>query len=197
MLPLRSISSLDSWAGHRRAPRRSARELSANDCRACGCRLSPLVPPARGAEKKRLAVTPRDETAAGSAGWLVSAVGAGAAIWLTRSAGSTTSQRASPSPARLGFALFLLAPVWLVAGNCADHAASWKRALRRRYLKRAADTLDKIKPKVVGITGSYGKTTTKNFPARYHERPLSDLCHAQELQYLDGHLAGDKPRPGR
>ena len=36
-------------------------------------------------------------------------------------------------------------------------------ALRRRYLRGAADILDQIKPKIIGITGSYGKTTTKHF----------------------------------
>ncbi len=61
----------------------------------------------------------------------------------------------------LGFALFLLAPLWLVGGNMlAQPAEAW---LRRRYLAQAASTLAKIQPKIIGITGSYGKTTTKNF----------------------------------
>jgi len=61
----------------------------------------------------------------------------------------------------IGFALFVLAPIWLVAGSFILQPL--ESLLRRRYLQRAADTLDKVKPKVIGITGSYGKTTTKNF----------------------------------
>ena len=61
----------------------------------------------------------------------------------------------------IGFALFILAPVWLVAGNLIMQPL--ERVMRRRYLGQAAETLHKINPKVVGITGSYGKTTTKNF----------------------------------
>ncbi len=60
-----------------------------------------------------------------------------------------------------GLALFLLAPLWLVAGNVIMQPV--ESALRRRYLRGAAKILDKINPKVIGITGSYGKTTTKNF----------------------------------
>ena len=35
--------------------------------------------------------------------------------------------------------------------------------IRRRYLKQAANVLQRINPKIIGITGSYGKTTTKCF----------------------------------
>lgn len=61
----------------------------------------------------------------------------------------------------IGLMLFLAAPLWLVAGNWIMQPV--ESALRRRYLGQAAATLDKIKPKIIGITGSYGKTTTKNF----------------------------------
>ena len=45
--------------------------------------------------------------------------------------------------------------------------------MRRRYLQQAANVLGQIRPKIIGITGSYGKTTTKNFlrdilSLRYH-----------------------------
>ena len=33
----------------------------------------------------------------------------------------------------------------------------------RRYLRRAAEKLDRVDPIVVGITGSYGKTSTKSY----------------------------------
>ena len=60
-----------------------------------------------------------------------------------------------------GLAAYLLAPIWLVVGNLILQPL--EAALRRRYLRQAADALEKIKPKVIGITGSYGKTTTKSF----------------------------------
>ena len=61
----------------------------------------------------------------------------------------------------IGLATYLLAPIWLVAGNLMLRPL--EAALRRRFLRQAANTLDKIQPKVIGITGSYGKTTTKSF----------------------------------
>ncbi len=61
----------------------------------------------------------------------------------------------------LAFILFALAPLWLVTGNTLMQPV--EAFLRRRYLKQAAHTLDVIRPKIIGITGSYGKTTTKSF----------------------------------
>ncbi|MCU0476907.1 MAG: UDP-N-acetylmuramoyl-tripeptide--D-alanyl-D-alanine ligase, partial [Anaerolineae bacterium] len=54
-------------------------------------------------------------------------------------------------------------PVWLMLGNW----AMWpvEEATRRYYVGKARATIKRINPKVVGITGSYGKTTTKNFVA--------------------------------
>jgi len=60
-----------------------------------------------------------------------------------------------------GFTMFILAPLCLVAGNLIMQPV--ESALRRRYLRGAARTLEAINPKIIGITGSYGKTTTKNF----------------------------------
>lgn len=130
------------------------------------------VPPASGEEKKKLVITQRVKRLLSSAG-LVSAVGAGAAILLTRSAGFDNSAANIALTSSLGFALFLLAPVWLVAGNWLMQPV--EAALRRRYLKQAANTLDKIRPKIIGITGSYGKTTTKSF--------LRDIMSARYQTY--------------
>ncbi len=63
--------------------------------------------------------------------------------------------------ASAGALVFLLAPLWLVAGNFL--AQPVEETLRRRYLRQAAATLGRIDPTVIGITGSYGKTTTKHF----------------------------------
>ena len=61
----------------------------------------------------------------------------------------------------IGLAIFLLAPIWLVSGNALMRPP--EAILRRRYLARARRVLDDINPKIIGITGSYGKTTTKTF----------------------------------
>jgi UDP-N-acetylmuramoyl-tripeptide--D-alanyl-D-alanine ligase len=39
--------------------------------------------------------------------------------------------------------------------------------LAQRYVRRATGVLARVKPLVVGITGSYGKTTTKNYVAHF------------------------------
>jgi UDP-N-acetylmuramoyl-tripeptide--D-alanyl-D-alanine ligase len=61
----------------------------------------------------------------------------------------------------LGFILFLLAPLWLMLGNILMIPV--ETYMRQRFLNQASQVLDNIRPKVIGITGSYGKTTTKNF----------------------------------
>ncbi len=92
--------------------------------------------------------------------WLASAVAFAAA------AVHSNPPLASPfllvtTKSAMGFAFFLLAPLWLVAGNIIMQPV--ENALRRLYLRRAAQTLELINPKIIGITGSYGKTTTKSF----------------------------------
>lgn len=60
-----------------------------------------------------------------------------------------------------GFVLFLLAPIWLTLGNLIMQP--FESYQRRRYLSRARSVLNATKPTIIGITGSYGKTTTKDF----------------------------------
>ncbi|MFN8378695.1 MAG: UDP-N-acetylmuramoyl-tripeptide--D-alanyl-D-alanine ligase [Anaerolineae bacterium] len=61
--------------------------------------------------------------------------------------------------ATMGLVLLLAAPLWLVLGNLLMMPV--EATLRRRYLRRAQRVLDEIRPTVIGITGSYGKTSTK------------------------------------
>lgn len=94
---------------------------------------------------------------------LVSAVGAPAADF-----GSLPRLAAAHA---FGIILLLSAPLWLVGGNALmQPLEAW---LRRRYLRAAAAALSKIHPLIIGITGSYGKTTTKSYlreilGLRYH-----------------------------
>ena len=61
----------------------------------------------------------------------------------------------------VGLAVWLLAPVWLVMSK--RLLTPLDALLRRRYLRQAAKVLAQTQPRVIGITGSYGKTTTKSF----------------------------------
>lgn len=61
----------------------------------------------------------------------------------------------------LGLSLLLGAPLWLILGNLAMTPV--EAFLRRRFIAQARRVLAEVQPKVIGITGSYGKTTTKNY----------------------------------
>lgn len=61
----------------------------------------------------------------------------------------------------IGLVIFLLSPVWLSIGNVL--MTPLEGYIRQQYLKQASQTIENIQPKIIGITGSYGKTTTKNF----------------------------------
>lgn len=60
-----------------------------------------------------------------------------------------------------GVSLFLLAPAWLMLANVCMTPV--EALLRQRFIGRAKSVLQAVNPKVIGITGSYGKTTTKNY----------------------------------
>ncbi len=62
-----------------------------------------------------------------------------------------------------GFGLFLLAPIYLILGNLLMQPV--EAAFRRRFVIQARQVLDNVRPTVIGITGSYGKTSTKSYLA--------------------------------
>ncbi|MBI1279451.1 MAG: hypothetical protein GC179_15080 [Anaerolineaceae bacterium] len=61
----------------------------------------------------------------------------------------------------LGLLIFLCAPLFLIGGNLLMQPV--EAFFRQRFINKAKDVLAEINPVVVGITGSYGKTTTKNY----------------------------------
>ena len=67
----------------------------------------------------------------------------------------------------LGLALHLLAPELLLLANVVIRPI--QAADNRRFVTRARKRLAEVDPLVVGITGSYGKTTTKNCVAAVAE----------------------------
>jgi UDP-N-acetylmuramoyl-tripeptide--D-alanyl-D-alanine ligase len=60
-----------------------------------------------------------------------------------------------------GILIFLVAPVVVPAANWLLRPV--QRAINGRFLRAAAARLAEVKPIVIGITGSYGKTSTKHF----------------------------------
>lgn len=60
-----------------------------------------------------------------------------------------------------GLINFLAAPLYLALGNILMTPV--EGFLRQRFINSARRILNEINPTVIGITGSYGKTTTKNF----------------------------------
>ncbi len=73
----------------------------------------------------------------------------------------------------VGLVVLLAAPLWLVLGNLL--MVPVEAAYRRRFLRQAKQVMEAVHPKVIGITGSYGKTTTKNF--------MRDLLSARYKTY--------------
>ncbi len=62
-----------------------------------------------------------------------------------------------------GLLAYLCAPLFLIGGNLIMQPV--EAFMRQRFINKAKDVLAEINPVVVGITGSYGKTTTKNYVA--------------------------------
>ncbi len=123
--------------------------------------LVAVITPRQQEVKQAFAATPRMKRLLAGA-WLASVLGLAAAL------AAISAIQLGEIDFLLAFAVstiglihFLAAPLWLIAGNFLLQPV--ESTLRRRYLRGAADTLDKIRPKIIGITGSYGKTTTKHF----------------------------------
>ncbi len=71
----------------------------------------------------------------------------------------------------VGLVLFIIAPLLLVIGTLLMTPV--EAAFRRRFVSRARRALRDVNPVVIGITGSYGKTSTKSYlthilNGRYH-----------------------------
>ncbi|MGC9220210.1 MAG: UDP-N-acetylmuramoyl-tripeptide--D-alanyl-D-alanine ligase [Solirubrobacteraceae bacterium] len=91
---------------------------------------------------------------------LVTAVSAPAGVWLVALGLSATGRVAAAAVAAGLITASTLAPALLTAS--ANRALSpWQRHVNRRFVNAATSTLASVDPRVVGITGSYGKTTTK------------------------------------
>jgi len=62
-----------------------------------------------------------------------------------------------------GLLLFLATPLFLIAGNILMTPV--EAFFRQRFINQARQVLENVNPIVIGITGSYGKTSTKTYLA--------------------------------
>lgn len=120
-----------------------------------------VYPPSSAEVKKKFRATSRARRLLGTAFGLVAVIGIGTLL-LTAGVGISESFRPILIAAG-GFLTFLCAPLFLVIGNLLMYPV--EAALRARFISRARLTLEEVAPTVIGITGSYGKTSTKTYLA--------------------------------
>jgi UDP-N-acetylmuramoyl-tripeptide--D-alanyl-D-alanine ligase len=120
-----------------------------------------VIPPPLGEVKRAFKATARARRLLAAA-WAVGALAALATLWLITASG-LPGRYQIVLVTLAGLALLLLAPLWLMLGNVAMTPV--EALLRAQYVRRARRVMADVHPTVIGITGSYGKTTTKNFIA--------------------------------
>lgn len=131
-----------------------------------------IMPPDEGEIKKRFVRTPRATRllAASMTVAVIALIVLVAVVW----AASERFEDFRPALVGLaGLVVLLAAPLWLVIGNVLMTPV--EAAYRRRFLQQARSVMEAVHPKVIGVTGSYGKTTTKHF--------LRDLLSARYKTY--------------
>ncbi len=134
--------------------------------------LVAIMPPNEGETKKAFVRTPRATRLLGGAWGVLGVFFLVASLTIANRV--LESDRASALAFQgIGIITFLLAPLWLILGNQVMYPV--EAYLRRQFINRAKDVLATIRPKVIGITGSYGKTTTKNI--------LSDILNGRYKAY--------------
>jgi UDP-N-acetylmuramoyl-tripeptide--D-alanyl-D-alanine ligase len=131
-----------------------------------------IMPPDEGEIKKRFVRTPRATRllAASISVAILALIALVAVVW------AVSGRFEDFRPALVGLAgliVLLAAPLWLVLGNTLMIPV--EAAYRRRFLQQAKGVMEAVHPKVIGVTGSYGKTTTKHF--------LRDLLSARYKTY--------------
>lgn len=120
-----------------------------------------VIPPALGEVKRAFKATARAKRLLAAA-WTVTALAALLLLWLVSASGLPARYQVVLMTLA-GLALLLLAPLWLMLGNVLMMPV--EAALRALFIRRARRVMGEVHPTVIGITGSYGKTTTKNFIA--------------------------------
>lgn len=119
-----------------------------------------VFPPRKGEIKKAFVRTQRASRMLGTA-FLLSIIFAVLSVNFINQIGISSDRFSAGLIASTGFINFMLAPLWLMFGNL--FMTPVESAMRQAYIRQAEAVLGTIQPKIIGITGSYGKTTTKNF----------------------------------
>lgn len=132
--------------------------------------LAAYTPPDREV-KKKFVPTPRARRILAAA--VILALAALFSVVFTATLLAQSLRFSLMTAALFGFIVWLLAPVWLMLGNIAMTPVEF--AYRRAYIRQARAIMQRINPTVIGITGSYGKTTTKVF--------IADLLNARYNAY--------------
>ncbi len=117
-------------------------------------------PPDEGEIKKEFVRTTRATRMLGAA-FTLAIVITGAVIYAGGGLLPESDRLAAIFSGGAGYVAYLLAPLWLVVGNWVMTPV--EALVRRRFIRQAEETIAAISPTIIGITGSYGKTTTKNF----------------------------------
>jgi UDP-N-acetylmuramoyl-tripeptide--D-alanyl-D-alanine ligase len=123
--------------------------------------LAAVWPPDEGEIKKPFRATARARRLLG-ASFVVAGLLALAALLLIGALGLEGEFRFIAAAA-LGFALWLISPALLPVGNLLMTPV--ETLFRRRFISSARRVLAEVNPVVIGITGSYGKTSTKTYLA--------------------------------
>jgi len=123
--------------------------------------LIAVYPPDEGEIKKVFRPTPRAKRLLGAA--VVLTIAAGLAAFVGVSRVGLEGDFLYIFTAAVGFGLFICAPLWLIVGNLIMTPV--EAAFRRRFIASARRVLAEAHPVVIGITGSYGKTSTKSYLA--------------------------------
>ncbi|MCS7071191.1 MAG: Mur ligase family protein, partial [Anaerolinea sp.] len=126
--------------------------------------LIAIWPASEGEIKKRFRATPRARRLLGTAFTMQAFImAAGWAAINTWESTLPLTELIFIGIGLLGLALLLTAPLALIIANLLMTPV--ESILRARFIRRARIVLDEVNPIVVGITGSYGKTSTKTYLA--------------------------------
>lgn len=133
--------------------------------------VAAVIPPPLGEVKRGFMPTARAKRLLGAAFAIVALITL--ALWAGVAALSLDADLKMTLITAAGAALLLLAPLWLMLGNVLMIPV--ESLLRRRFIHKARGVMAEVQPTVIGITGSYGKTTTKNF--------ISDILNGRYRAY--------------
>ncbi|MCA9892114.1 MAG: UDP-N-acetylmuramoyl-tripeptide--D-alanyl-D-alanine ligase [Anaerolineae bacterium] len=122
--------------------------------------LAAIWPQHEGEVKKAFVRTQRATRLLGAA-FAVAVIFLLVAIMFLGNLQSESSRIEAITSSLIGLVAFVLAPLWLILGNLVMRPV--EAFMRQQFLRKAKRIVADINPRVIAITGSYGKTTTKNF----------------------------------